>query len=191
MRRSVRSGDVVDLHRASAAAVGHARLLRQQAAGLELVSRGLLRGDRNAWRHARVSGGSGPVDDGEAAPDGGPGRRKRFAGRPEDVHAVRAFVEGAASGAGVEPDAAMLAASEMATNVVRHAGTSFLVSVFMRPGHLRVELTDGSALLPAIANMVREDSEHGRGMRIIDAVTDRWGADLRPDGKIVWFEIDG
>lgn len=190
MGRAVRDPAVSDLFEVSAAATRQARLLRQQAAGLMLVSRGLLRGDRHAWRHAHIAGGAG-------SPDGGPGaggdpsrRQQRFAGRPEDVHAVRMLVHGAATDAGVDGDAAMLAVSEMATNVVRHAGTPFVVTAFVGSGRLRVELSDGSAILPAVAHIVREDSEHGRGMRIIEAVTARWGADLHPDGKLVWFEID-
>jgi len=31
----------------------------------------------------------------------------------------------------------------------------------------------------------------GRGMAIVEAMSNRWGVDERPDvGKTVWFEID-
>jgi hypothetical protein len=39
---------------------------------------------------------------------------------------------------------------------------------------------------------VDELAEDGRGVLIVDAVTDRWGWDPLPDrpGKTVWFECD-
>lgn len=136
------------------------------------------------WRGAHVAGGADqPL---EAAGTG----QRHFAGRPEDVRAVRTFVRGAALDAGVDPDAAVLAASELATNVVLHAETPFTVSVESEPGLLRVAFSDGSAILPAIAHIVLEGSEHGRGMRIVESVTACWGTDLAASGKIVWFEID-
>jgi hypothetical protein len=26
-------------------------------------------------------------------------------------------------------------------------------------------------------------------MRLVEALSDRWGVDIQPDGKVVWFEI--
>jgi len=52
-----------------------------------------------------------------------------------------------------------------------------------------VEVVDGCPELP-----VRADGEGleigGRGLVIVDAVTNRWGVTVRPDGrgKTVWFE---
>lgn len=118
-------------------------------------------------------------------------RQRRFGGGRDDVRAVRSFVGRAAVDAGVDVDAAMLAASEVATNVILHAETSFDVAIEVGRGRLRVELSDGSAILPAVAHLVWSDSEHGRGMRIVEAVTSRWGTDLASSGKVVWFELEG
>ncbi|MCX4980600.1 ATP-binding protein [Streptomyces sp. NBC_00572] len=32
--------------------------------------------------------------------------------------------------------------------------------------------------------------EGGRGLVVVEAVTDRWGAEERAGGKTVWFECD-
>lgn len=81
----------------------------------------------------------------------------------------------------------MLAASEVATNVVRHVATSFAVTVVGWPGHLRVEFADRSRALPAVQRT--PVGEHGRGLLILDAITDRWGVEPTPGGKVVWFEV--
>lgn len=91
----------------------------------------------------------------------------------------------------MDVDAAMLAASEVATNVLLHAATAFEVAIEVGRGRLRVELSDGSAILPAVAHLVWSDSEHGRGMRIVEALTSRWGTDPASSGKVVWFELEG
>ena len=35
----------------------------------------------------------------------------------------------------------------------------------------------------------RNDAEGGRGMLLVDRLADRWGAEPRPVGKRVWFEL--
>lgn len=54
---------------------------------------------------------------------------------------------------------------------------------------VRVEVEDGAPSSPAVRT-----SDHwgggGFGLRIVDAVTDRWGVTLDDDGKRVWFEIE-
>ncbi|MEU2616838.1 ATP-binding protein [Streptomyces sp. NPDC007157] len=59
------------------------------------------------------------------------------------------------------------------------------------PGHsrTRIEVTDTAprsvlALLPATAA-----EESGRGLTVIDALSDRWGVDRSPDRKTVWCEL--
>lgn len=82
---------------------------------------------------------------------------------------------------------AALAASELATNVVQHARTFFTVSVIRSPGHLRVEFADGSRCPPVLQRAPR--GEDGRGLLVVDAVADAWGAELTQSGKVVWFEL--
>ena len=94
------------------------------------------------------------------------------------------------SGLAVVADAAELALTELVANVVRHVpGRRCRICFLLEPGGVRVEVSDDRPEPP-----VRGDGdglgEGGRGLVIVDAVTDRWGVAVRPDGrgKTVWFE---
>ncbi|MCL6736085.1 ATP-binding protein [Streptomyces neyagawaensis] len=92
-------------------------------------------------------------------------------------------------------DSASLALTELNANVVRHSRPDRRATVLIlrlpEGRGLRVEVTDASPRPPS-STAVDELSESGRGVGIVEAVTDRWGwvplAD-RP-GKTVWFECD-
>ncbi|MER5361825.1 ATP-binding protein [Streptomyces sp. NPDC002785] len=88
-------------------------------------------------------------------------------------------------------DAAELALTELIANVVRHVpGRRCQTLIFLLPaGGVRVEVADGCPELPrVVAGDALDDG--GRGLMLVDAVTDRWGAEPRRDGcgKTVWFE---
>ncbi|GGZ11516.1 ATP-binding protein [Streptomyces poonensis] len=91
-------------------------------------------------------------------------------------------------------DAAELALTELVGNVVRHVpGRRCRMCFLLRPGAVRVEVADSCRRLPAPApeNMdASDEAETGRGLLLLQAVTDRWGAEPHPDGsgKTVWFE---
>ncbi|MFE2522676.1 ATP-binding protein [Streptomyces sp. NPDC059382] len=89
--------------------------------------------------------------------------------------------------------AAELALTELIANVVRHVpGRACSVLILCRPGGLRVEVSDDCPALPRVAEPPGcELAEGGRGLLLIDAVTDRWGAEPNSIGKTVWFECDG
>lgn len=85
----------------------------------------------------------------------------------------------------------MMALTELIANVVRHLpGRLCQTFIFRLPdGGVRVEVADGCDELPRVTDRDTLD-EGGRGLILVDAVTDRWGAELRRDGagKTVWFE---
>ncbi|SDK52035.1 ATP-binding protein [Streptomyces indicus] len=92
-------------------------------------------------------------------------------------------------------DAAELALTELVSNVVRHVpGAHCTIRILCREHGVRVEVEDGLAALPAApggeGDGTAELAEDSRGLLLIDAVTDRWGADPLPGGrgKTVWFE---
>lgn len=91
-------------------------------------------------------------------------------------------------------DAAELAMTELVSNVVRHVPGRRCTLLFLRrPGGVRVEVTDGyprPARTPAPAAAGEELSEGGRGLLLVEAVTDRWGTVPLPGGKTIWFECD-
>ena len=87
-------------------------------------------------------------------------------------------------------DAALLV-SELTGNSLRHARSEARISVDPIGAVLRVEVADDSPDLPQLQD-VPEDATHGRGVRILDRLATRWGADRRtvpPPGKVVWFEL--
>ena len=88
-------------------------------------------------------------------------------------------------------DDAVLVATELATNAILHAGTEFAVT--LSRGHdctIRVAVHDTSAVRPRPRWAGTLDSS-GRGLRLIEAIAIRWGADLHPGGKVVWAELQG
>ena len=88
-------------------------------------------------------------------------------------------------------ETARLLVSELCTNAVLHARRDFTVSVIGTLDFLRIEVTDPSDGQPQLAHPTVRDV-HGRGLRLVAALSDRWGVDRAPGGagKSVWFEID-
>ncbi|WP_411078864.1 ATP-binding protein [Streptomyces sp. cmx-18-6] len=87
---------------------------------------------------------------------------------------------------------AELALTELIANVVRHVpGRRCQTSIFRLPtgDGVRVEVADSSTESP-IAIKRDELDDGGRGLILVNAVTDDWGVVKRWDGKgkTVWFE---
>lgn len=77
---------------------------------------------------------------------------------------------------------AVLVASELATNAVRHARTRFEVAITGEES-IRIEVIDQAPMPPAV-------TELGFGMRIVAQLSDCWGADqIEGNGKTVWAEV--
>ena len=53
---------------------------------------------------------------------------------------------------------------------------------------MRVEVRDGSSILPAVRDAAR-DAERGRGLALIESLADDWGISQERRGKSVWFEV--
>ena len=86
-------------------------------------------------------------------------------------------------------DAALLV-TELVANVVDHVGGTevFTLEVALAEDWLRIGVVDGSAVRPVIREM-DSGNPRGRGMRLIAAIADRWGAEDHRGGKRVWFEL--
>ncbi|CAL9473037.1 hypothetical protein SUDANB15_02863 [Streptomyces sp. enrichment culture] len=68
-------------------------------------------------------------------------------------------------------------------------GTPGSLVVSMSEPHLRIEVHDpDTRALPALV-AADVDAEGGRGMTLVDALTDRWGVQLREDRKVTWCEL--
>ncbi|MGY1837732.1 MULTISPECIES: ATP-binding protein [unclassified Modestobacter] len=84
---------------------------------------------------------------------------------------------------------AELLVTELVANVVDHAGSgSFTLELALSGAWLRIGVVDGSAVRPVVRELDHE-AERGRGMRLVDAIAHRWGAEDHRGGKRVWFEL--
>lgn len=99
--------------------------------------------------------------------------------------AVRRFVE---ENLPVAPQLhdVVLASSELAANVVRHAQTAFTVRLIANEHLVRLEVSDGSSIIPAVEDL----TESQRGLRMIEAISEQWGIELNESGKTVWVEFN-
>ncbi|MET9484238.1 ATP-binding protein [Streptomyces sp. NBC_01317] len=84
---------------------------------------------------------------------------------------------------------AVLLVSELVGNAVRHTGARvFGLRMVRRRGWIRIEVRDPSRGLPCLMP-VQEMDTSGRGLFLVDKLSDRWGVDLLPRGKTTWFEM--
>lgn len=89
-------------------------------------------------------------------------------------------------------DDILLCVSELATNALLHGvppTRCFRLALSLTPdGVFRVEVHDsgwGEVRRPDPA----PESEHGRGLLLVDALADKWGVAERVPGKAVWCEF--
>ena len=86
-------------------------------------------------------------------------------------------------------ETAELCASELATNAVLHARSPVLLAVALLPDAVRVEVEDESPGVIEAGPLVDDGAESGRGLAIVDALTESWGVEQHLAGKTVWFEL--
>ncbi|MFI5956678.1 ATP-binding protein [Cryptosporangium sp. NPDC051539] len=126
--------------------------------------------------------------------DDRPARVKRDCTVPADPSAsatARRFLQQAAADWNLSPDLteiAQLVVSELVSNAVEHAGTSSTVVLELSEGELTVRVRDGSTVQP-VARPLDMVSFRGRGLPLIDRVSDRWGIVNDDDGKTVWATL--
>jgi anti-sigma regulatory factor (Ser/Thr protein kinase) len=86
---------------------------------------------------------------------------------------------------------AELLVSELVTNGVRYAAPPIVLRVECENADsLRVLVRDGSPKLPHVNHAEPED-ERGRGLFLVDYISDEWGAETTSEGKVTWFRLHG
>ena len=87
-------------------------------------------------------------------------------------------------------DDAALLVSELLSNVVDHARdeTVLTLELALAEGWLRISVADGSSIRPVVRELA-QDRPRGRGLQLVEAIADRWGAEDHHGGKRVWFEL--
>ncbi|HEX3705093.1 MAG TPA: MEDS domain-containing protein [Mycobacteriales bacterium] len=117
---------------------------------------------------------------------------RHFAGHPGAPLAARQYVRDTLRAWGLSDlsDDAILVASELATNAVRHGECDFSVSIARGPGGVRLAVGDTDPRVPEPGD-ASTAAEHGRGLRIVDATARQWGHRTSGSGKLVWAELGG
>lgn len=117
---------------------------------------------------------------------------RRFERGKEMVAESRRFVEQELPD--VSPnirDSIRLMVSELATNALTHTSSGFEVTVDVIASSVRVEVTDDGSGSPIIRTPDVRDP-HGRGLQIVDLLSDEWGTTMGADNrqKHVWFRVE-
>lgn len=107
--------------------------------------------------------------------------------------AARRFVNDVLVNRGMErvADVAALLTSELVTNAIIHARSPVHLDLVMFASHVRVEVRDLSPAPPARRRDRPLAAVPGRGLELVEALANRWGAHVAPGGKCVWFELGG
>jgi anti-sigma regulatory factor (Ser/Thr protein kinase) len=85
---------------------------------------------------------------------------------------------------------AVLLTSEVVTNAIVHADSPVHLVVQAHSSSVVVEVKDATAQ-PKVVVEGEElaDGDRGRGMVLVDALSDRWGWWNVDGGKVVWFAL--
>jgi anti-sigma regulatory factor (Ser/Thr protein kinase) len=79
--------------------------------------------------------------------------------------------------------------TELVTNAVRHGRGAIRLCVAFADGLIRVEVQDdGDCFVAADALAIEGTSAGGFGLKIVEAVADRWG--VHRSRGVVWAELD-
>ncbi|WP_229851514.1 SpoIIE family protein phosphatase [Streptomyces roseolus] len=130
---------------------------------------------------------------GAYVPGGGRFRQHVAQSDPEALSAARHMIRAAvrAWGAGSRADEIELVADELMTNALMHTDGGTIVTLRILPGaerRLRVEVEDRSSALPR-RREAGEAGVSGRGLLLVEQLSDAWGVESRGGGKCVWCEF--
>lgn len=106
----------------------------------------------------------------------------------ESVPVARRFAREQLRQSRSDVDTVVLLVSEVVTNAVLHARSEVVLLIQQREDVTRIEVSDASPVPPRLHNFTAE-SATGRGLRLLDQLALRWGADSSGTGKVVWFEV--
>jgi anti-sigma regulatory factor (Ser/Thr protein kinase) len=81
-----------------------------------------------------------------------------------------------------------LVISELVTNAVLHASSEVEVSVAVEREETTIEVSDQGEGSPVVATVAADD-EYGRGLNLVQSLSEDWGTRRRPDGTTVWCRL--
>lgn len=77
---------------------------------------------------------------------------------------------------------------EVVANAIKHGEPPIVLAVGGDEEEVKVTVTDCGDELPVLRtpDLAAQD---GRGLRIVDVLSDGWGVDRLPHGKRIWFRL--
>ena len=112
---------------------------------------------------------------------------RALAAVPASVAAARRFIEETLGDIPPEQrDATVLMVSELVANAVLHAGGELTVGIQRSGDRIHVEVSDKAGGDP-VAENPDVNQTRGRGLFIVEQLSDEWGVERHTDGKTVWF----
>jgi PAS domain S-box-containing protein len=78
--------------------------------------------------------------------------------------------------------------NELVTNALLHGKGRVELRLRLTRDRLVLEVEDAGHHMPR-RRRAQEDDEGGRGLQLVAALSDRWGARLNESGKVVWAEV--
>lgn len=148
---------------------------------LSALYRGTAQVDASAWRHLVECAARVRLTDDPSA----------FTGdtTPTSLRALRRWVSSQLGDDHPHVDDVVLAVSELATNVERHAGNWLTVDLVQLPDDTLVAVTDPTTGALPLPREVPADQVSGRGLLVVAALSRWWGVVVRPRSKTVWAAI--
>jgi anti-sigma regulatory factor (Ser/Thr protein kinase) len=119
-------------------------------------------------------------------------------GRREFARAARVFVARTLDGRYSDTGTAMLLTSELVGNSLQYSnscrpGGVITVVLIALPGGIRAEVADGGGVTVPTLSLSGAGSpdlsERGRGLRLLDLLSLRWGYHREGTRTITWFEL--
>ncbi|MEU4685332.1 ATP-binding protein [Streptomyces xinghaiensis] len=124
---------------------------------------------------------------------GAPGYTETMPCEPASARRARLLVSAALSawGIGELAEAGVQIVAELVNNAINHTRCRVFRVLVTRPGAgvVRIGVADNCADVPEVGDF-DDDSEGGRGLFLVDALSRRWGYDRKRWGKVVWAELE-
>ena len=118
--------------------------------------------------------------------------QRQFAGQAGSISEARHWIRQAMEDLAIagRTDDVVLIVSELVTNAILYGEGGVRLTMAIQPDRLYLSVADaGAGGVEKLAFSLT--AEHGRGLRIVEALSDRWGVEWRPGADtVVWAEFD-
>ncbi|MDN3029624.1 ATP-binding protein [Streptomyces sp. S.PB5] len=122
-----------------------------------------------------------------------PGYTETFVCEPESARRARLLVSAALHtwGTGELTEAGVQIVAELINNTIEHTRCRTVRVLVTRPTKrsVRIGVVDTCRDVPEV-DRPDQNSEGGRGLLLVDALSSRWGYDRHRWGKVVWAELE-